>query len=153
MEANSSAPIRIVLADQDPLYDHAFIIRTEVFVEEESVDQEDEYDGFDHLSHHYLAFYQDQAAGTARWRTMPSTGRIRLERFAVLKRFRKLGVGTALMEHILSQIPGQGEVFIHSQVENKAFFERFGFQISGEPFEEAGIQHFEMKLPADRKVL
>ncbi|MEZ4774861.1 MAG: GNAT family N-acetyltransferase [Bacteroidia bacterium] len=139
-------PTHIVvgLADTDELYNHVFTIRTKVFVNEESVDQEDEYDGFDFLSNHYLAWYDGVPAGAARWRTIPATGNIRLERFAVLKAFRGKGVGEALVKKILSDVPRSKEIFIHAQVHNLGFYEKFGFVAEGEAFEEAGILHRKM---------
>ncbi|GAB4402613.1 MAG: GNAT family N-acetyltransferase [Bacteroidia bacterium] len=131
-------------ASSDELYDHVFLIRTEVFVDEVAVDQEDEYDGFDHLATHYLAWYGDIPAGTARWRTLSGSGAIRLERFAVRKPYRGLGIGSALVEAILADIPKSGQVFVHAQIHNLAFYQRFGFVEEGDEFEEAGLVHKKM---------
>lgn len=139
-------PTQIVvgLADTDELYNHVFNIRTTVFVNEVLVDQEDEYDGFDFLSNHYLAWYEGVPAGAARWRIIPVTGNIRLERFAVLKAFRGKGVGEALVKKILQDVPRSKEIFIHAQIHNLGFYEKFGFVVEGEVFEEAGILHRKM---------
>lgn len=136
--------IRVELAQTDELYNHVFLIRTQVFVEEESVDQDDEYDGFDHLSTHYLAWFDNSPAGTARWRRLSTSGKFRLERFAVLQEFRRKGVGTALAKAMMSDIPDGRYVFVHAQVHAVSFFEKMGFVSIGEVFEEAGIQHVEM---------
>lgn len=136
--------IQVQVADTDDRYNHVFLIRTQVFVDEESVDQEDEYDGFDHLSTHFLATYQGKPVGTARRRRLSNSGKIRLERFAVLKEFRRKGVGTALAQTMLADISEGQYVFVHAQVHAITFFESLGFAIEGETFEEAGIQHIKM---------
>ncbi len=139
----STHSIKVVKAETDELYNHIFIIRTSVFVEEEEVSQDDEYDGFDHLANHYLAWYGETPAGTARWRRL-NKGSFRLERFAVLPPYRRKGVGTALMEAILAELPRSFPIFVHAQVKNTAFYTKLGFQIEGEEFEEAGIPHVRM---------
>ena len=144
MSVTENSRIKVTRAETDDAYNHVFNIRTTVFVEEESIDQEDEYDGFDHLSTHYLATYDGEPAGTARWRTMPVSQKVRLERLAVLPAYREKGVGKALIEHVLAEVPKQQEVFIHVQFPNLPFYERFGFVPEGESFEEAGILHRKM---------
>lgn len=144
MSSYKSPAITVQRADTDELYNHVFTIRTTVFVEEESVDQEDEYDGFDFLANHYLASLDGIPVGAARWRTVPATGKIRLERFAVLKPYRGQGVGRALVEAIMNDVPQNREIFIHAQIHNLGFYEKFGFEAEGEDFEEAGILHKKM---------
>ncbi|MFK7922893.1 MAG: GNAT family N-acetyltransferase [Bacteroidia bacterium] len=139
--------ILVTVADSDAAFDHIFNIRTTVFVEEESVDDEDEYDGFDHLANHYLALFEDIPVGTVRWRIQPNSGKVRMERFAVLKPYRRRGVGSALMERIISDIGSNKEVYVHVQPEFHAFFASFGFVAEGEIFEEAGLDHQKMILP------
>ena len=68
-----------------------FNIREAVFVKEQEVPQEEEYDDFEESSTHFLAMVGNEPAGTARWRTTDKG--IKLERFAVLKSFRGKGVG------------------------------------------------------------
>lgn len=145
MAAVSTLPIRVQKAESDELYNHVFIIRTQVFVDEEAVSQDDEYDGFDHLAHHYLAWYGDTPAGTARWRRL-NHGSFRLERFAVLPAFRLRGVGRSLMQSILADLPEGYPIFVHAQTKNTEFYRKLGFEVEGEPFEEAGLEHVKMVL-------
>ncbi|MEO0472961.1 MAG: GNAT family N-acetyltransferase [Bacteroidota bacterium] len=144
MSVTENGRIKVTLAETDDAYNHVFNIRTTVFVEEESIDQEDEYDGFDHLSTHYLATFDGIPAGTARWRTMLVSKKVRLERLAVLPAFRGKGVGAALIRHVLAEVPKQHEIFIHVQFPNLPFYEKYGFVPEGESFEEAGILHRKM---------
>ncbi|MEM6801851.1 MAG: GNAT family N-acetyltransferase [Bacteroidota bacterium] len=146
MSKSGAKSIEVFNANTDELFNSVFIIRTEVFVDESKVDQEDEYDGFDHLSQHYLATYEGSPAGASRWRILPASQRVRLERIAVLKDYRRKGVGAALVAKMLEDIPKDAHVFGHAQAENQAFFKSLGFVAVGGEFEEAGIPHVEMQL-------
>jgi predicted GNAT family N-acyltransferase len=136
--------LRIINAQSDRDMDEVFHIRQEVFVNEQQVAPEIEYDRFEETSHHYLAFLGKEAAGTARWRKTPNG--IKLERFAVLPEFRKKGVASAIIKEILGQLPDNTNVYLHSQIQVSSLYERFGFKKEGEQFEEAGIQHYKMVL-------
>ena len=140
---SESPAIRVEIADTDSLFNHVFVIRTEVFVDESNIDQEDEYDGFDHLSTHFLAWYDNNPAGASRRRRL-NNGAMRLERFAVLAEYRGKGIGKALVHAMLSDLPAGQRVVIHSLTEKVGYYEQFGFHAEGEEFEEAGIGH--MKL-------
>lgn len=144
MFSTNVPPIVVREVSTDDAFNHVFTIRTQVFVEEEAVPQEDEYDGFDHLSRHFLAWYEGEPVGTARLRKLPVSGRVRLERFAVLKAYRRKGVGTAILQTLIASINQQTEIYVHVQLYNVAFFERNGFVVDGESFEEAGIPHVRM---------
>ena len=122
-------------------------IRHIVFVVGQKVPVEDEIDKFENESFHYLAYTNNNIAGTARWRK--TTNGIKLERFAVLKEFRGSGVGSALVEKILKDIAGDQEfnkeqIYLHAQLEAIPFYRRFGFRKEGEMFEESGILHYKM---------
>ncbi|MEO1450241.1 MAG: GNAT family N-acetyltransferase [Bacteroidota bacterium] len=144
MSEQATSRIRVVEAATDELYNHVFEIRTTVFVDGESVDQDDEYDGFDHLATHYLAYYEDTPVGAARWRKVPLNNKTRLERFAVLEAYRGKGVGRALLERVMDDVPKDREIFVHAQLHNLGFYGKFGFESEGEDFEEAGIMHRKM---------
>lgn len=148
-EDSSNQSIRVEEANTDALFNYVFTIRTEVFVDERSIDQEDEYDGFDHLSTHFLAWYGNNPAGAARRRRL-NNGSFRLERFAVLAEHRNKGVGAALVMAGLEGLPPGQLVIIHPTVETVSYFEKFGFEAIGEEFEEAGIPTMEMRyqIPA-----
>lgn len=135
--------------------EEAFAIRREVFVDEQHVRAEDEYDEFEDSSRHFLAKYQDGKGklipcGTARWRRT-SKG-VKLERFAVRKKFRGKGVGKALVKAILEDVfslqPEPIEsIYLHAQVSAMPLYESFGFKAVGPMFEECSIQHYKMVLP------
>ena len=121
-------------------------IRRDVFVEEQQVPEEDEMDTFDETSLHLLAHSGDSGfIGCAR--IMP-TGQI--GRMAVLREFRGSGIGSLLMTAALTQAKGQNfeTIFLHAQCHAEAFYTRFGFIACGDVFDEAGIAHVRMTLPA-----
>ena len=137
--------IRGILRDEELAQAHA--IRTKVFVNEQHVPVEEELDEFENSSRHYLAWLNGKAAGTARWRVTEKG--IKLERFAVLKEFRKQGVGSALVEFVLKEITDQPgfknkEIYLHSQLNAMPLYSKFGFRKIGNIFEEAGIKHYKM---------
>ena len=123
----------------------AFQIRQDVFVDEQNVDPELEYDEFEDVSQHYLVFQNDIPVATARWRETEKG--IKLERFALLKKYRKCGIGTKLLKTLMQDIlPLNKPIYLHSQVKAVNLYLREGFKISGEKFMEAGIEHYFMKF-------
>ena len=117
-------------------------IRNQVFVEEQKVDPEIEYDEFEDTSTHVIARAGSQAVGTARWRETKSG--FKLERFAVPLSSRGKGVGALLVTFILNQIEDHSHVYLNSQVSAIGFYEKFGFHAEGEVFFEADIPHRKM---------
>ena len=140
-----------VLPISNPIdLESAFAIRREVFVDEQHVSAEEEYDEFEDISTHFLARADGTPCGTARWRR--TSNGVKLERFAVLKTFRGMGVGKALvkavLEDVFSQQPEPIErIYLHAQVSAIPLYAGFGFVSIGPMFEEAGIQHYKMVLP------
>lgn len=121
----------------------AFEIRQRVFVEEQKVSREEEYDEHEDESMHYMLLVENQPAGTARWRFTNSG--IKLERFAVLPKFRNSGAGSALVKAVLSDvIPYQKQIYLHAQVAAMNLYKRASFVEEGELFYEANIPHFKM---------
>lgn len=130
-----------------------FAIRREVFVEEQNVPAEDEYDEFEDTSHHFLALLDGQPVGTARWRRT-SKG-IKLERFAVRAAARGKGAGKALVQAVLNDVFAQQpepieSIYLHAQVSAMPLYADFGFVPVGQKFDECGISHYKMVLPGKR---
>lgn len=124
--------------------DAIFAIREIVFVEEQEVDRDLEYDQFEETSEHFIALVDGTPAGTARWRKTPNG--IKLERFAVLKEYRNAGLGGKIVEAVLADLPNKNNVYLHAQLPACSLYQRFGFVAEGPQFEEAGIQHYKMVL-------
>lgn len=122
----------------------AFAIRTRVFVEEQHVDPDLEYDMYEIVSQHYLVHIPGgEAIGTARWRETEKG--IKLERFAILPEYRNRKIGSQLLKKILQDtVPLKKKIYLYAQLHAVPFYERHGFEASGKPFVEAGIQHYYM---------
>lgn len=120
-----------------------FRVRNEVFVVEQMVSREEEFDEFEQSSIHYLGTIAGRPAGTARWRI--TSGGIKLERFAVVKDLRNSGIGSAILQKVLDDvIPLNLPVYLNAQLKAIPFYERHGFKKVGDMFVEANIDHFKM---------
>jgi len=133
-------------------YSKMLAIRKEVFVIEQNVAPELEYDAYEDSSYFYLATYGGKPAGVARWRFTEKG--IKMERFAVLKAYRKKGVGSALLQTMLTEIAQRPDaegslIYLHAQVTALPLYEKFGFQAKGEKFIEADIEHYYMYKRAE----
>jgi predicted GNAT family N-acyltransferase len=126
-------------------------VREKVFIEEQGVPRELEWDQWDERCEHAVACdSKGRAIGTAR---LVPDGRI--GRMAVLVEWRRRGVGAALLEALvaLARERSMPRVTLHAQTRAAGFYRRFGFNERGGEFSEAGIAHVEMALelsPAER---
>lgn len=131
------------VSDADEL-EKVFAIRKHVFVDEQGCPPELEWEHEDE-SVHFLASVNGIPAGASRWRKTDKG--YKLERFAVLKEFRGMGVGQALVRTVLEDLPQDATyAYLHAQLAAMPLYAKFGFIKEGEQFEEAGIQHFKMEL-------
>ncbi len=120
-----------------------FAIRREVFVGEQNCPPELEWE-FEDESTHFLATVDGEPAGASRWRKTEKG--YKLERFAVLQKFRGFGVGQELVRTVLADLPADATyVYMHAQIQAVGLYEKFGFVKTGPEFEEAGIRHFKME--------
>jgi predicted GNAT family N-acyltransferase len=123
----------------------AFEIRRKVFVEEQKVSREEEYDQYEDSSIHYLVYNDDIPVGTARWRK--TVDGIKLERFAVLPEYRNSGAGTAILDKVLGDVLLLKEkIYLHAQITAINFYLKAGFVTEGDEFVEANIRHYKMEL-------
>jgi len=133
--------VQRVASDEE--FEEVFAIRKEVFVEEQGVPEIEEYDGYEPISIHYLAYVDVIPAGCARWRVTPYH-QVKLERFAVRKPWRDKGIGKAVLFKMLEEIPSNMPVILHAQESAIGFYQKAGFVAEGERFFECDIPHFRM---------
>lgn len=122
-------------------------LRRAVFVVEQKVPEDLEWDGLDGQARHLLAVVADQPAGTLRWRVVGDAGKV--ERVCVAADQRGSGLGRKLMERVLADIratPGLRRVKLGAQVSAIPFYESLGFKAYGPVFDDAGIPHRDMEL-------
>ncbi|MBV2153562.1 GNAT family N-acetyltransferase [Kitasatospora sp. SUK 42] len=127
-------------------------VRREVFIVEQNVPEELEYDEYDATSVHLLALGADGAPlGTgrlifgdqARELTGGVEGRVLLGRLAVVAAARGTGLGVELVRAIeaAGRERGAVEVELHAQVRALGFYERLGYVAEGPVYDDAGIPH------------
>tara|TARA_Y100001970_G_C14060712_1_gene764027 strand:+ start:573 stop:995 length:423 start_codon:yes stop_codon:yes gene_type:complete len=132
--------IQTVVTKKDK--DICFNIRREVFIQEQKISEKIEFDDEQINATYFLALYQDTFVGTARYRSTDIG--IKLERFAVLKPFRNLGIGKELVVYILNSIRNDTYIYLHAQESVIDFYSRLGFKRIGSQFYEAEIPHQKM---------
>ncbi|WP_078433738.1 GNAT family N-acetyltransferase [Metabacillus halosaccharovorans] len=124
-----------------------FTIRKQVFVEEQCVPLEDEFDQFDTLNglcEHILVHYNDQPVGTGRIRVVDGAGK--LERICILKPYRKFGLGKIIIKALeeIAEEKGVLQVKLHGQTQAEGFYKKLGYQTTSPIFMEDGIPHILM---------
>ena len=130
----------------------AFAIRIRVFVQEQRVPAEIELDRDDQLAVHFLALVSGKAVGTAR--VVMSHGRAKIGRMAVLKSYRRRGVGARLLKHAIATANrlNAPQIYLNAKVPVIGFYERMGFRAVGPVFDEAGIPHRKMVFGGGTKL-
>jgi len=150
-EANEPM-VRVELGRWQALAEEARQVRTEVFLDEQRIPVEMEWDELDESAVHAVARNRlGLAVGTGRLlQHAPGVGRI--GRMAVTRVLRGSNVGRDVLRTLMLAATQRGdhEVMLHAQRTAQGFYARLGFVPRGEPFEEAGIVHIEMHrtLPA-----
>ncbi len=141
-------PVHIVRWQDEA--DKLRFIRTVVFIQEQQVPVELEWDEFDAVGIHALAFNSEgQPIGTARLLPDGHIGRM-----AVLKQWRGMGVGRAILQAILHELIQRraSKAILNAQISAVGFYEKFGFRSEGAVFLEANIPHIKMILPLEKHV-
>jgi predicted GNAT family N-acyltransferase len=124
----------------------ALAIRLRVFVREQGVPEEIEWDDDDRRAIHFLALVSGKAVGTAR--LVMRRGGAKIGRMAVLKSYRRKGIGKKLLKRSIETANRRGaqKIYLHAQVPVIGFYETRGFRCVGPVFKEAGISHRKMIL-------
>ena len=125
-------------------------LRESVFVHEQGVRIEEEWDEWDAVSDHAIVFgTSGLAVGTGRLLPPePATpGEARIGRMAVLKESRGSGAGMALLDALVALAAARGleTLVLHAQTQALGFYQRCGFVAEGPEFIEANIPHFTMR--------
>jgi predicted GNAT family N-acyltransferase len=150
MRLNRDAPAMtyIEIGDWLLMQHAAHVVRTAVFVHEQGIAPEDEWDADDATSLHAVLFdVNGQALGNARL-LQPTANVAKVGRMAVLRDARGRGFGARMLRALLSETRRRGnkEVRLSAQRTAEGFYASHGFVVAGEPFDEVGIPHVEMRL-------
>lgn len=122
-------------------------IRTVVFVSEQNVPLEREVDKYENVTENFLAFVNGVALATIRYREIKNAT-VKVERLAVLKQARKLGLGFKLMNFVIKEAKKQKyeKIKLSAQDYTVGFYEKLGFKIVGDSYLDANIKHYDMYL-------
>lgn len=137
----STDSIKIIATSWPKHVDELKVIRRHVFIEEQNVPEELEWDEYDESSTHFLAMDDDRAVAVARLKPDGQIGRM-----AVLAEYRHQGIGSRLLAFVLKFAAGKnlGQVYLHAQTSAIPFYEKHGFIAQGAIFYEANIPHLGM---------
>jgi predicted GNAT family N-acyltransferase len=144
--AHEGAIYHYKLVDSESELKDVFRIRRRVFITEQNIPPNLEYDEDDRTALHALAKNREKAIGTARALFL-SNNRAKLERLAVLKSFRGRGIGRGIISFFEREMKNYGikKVILHAQCRATTFYESCGYQKTGTPFWEVGIKHVKMQ--------
>jgi predicted GNAT family N-acyltransferase len=117
-------------------------VRRKVFIEEQNVPEELEWDEFDKDCVHILVTDNNIPVACGR---MKSDGQI--GRMAVLQPYRNFGIGTEILKACLVYAKNHNinNIYLHAQTSAIGFYEKQGFEASSEEFMDANIPHKTMK--------
>jgi predicted GNAT family N-acyltransferase len=121
-------------------------IRDKVFIQEQKVTPQLEWDGMDEKAIHFLVFNDKAAIGCAR--AIVIKDHMQLGRMAVLKEYRGQGIGTALIEKAMTtaKLNQLSAIYISAQCHAIDFYKKFGFEVTSDIYLDAEIPHRDMTL-------
>lgn len=136
---------KIVTEEQD--LQKVFEIRKEIFVKEQKVAEEEEFDEFDSLDadcDHILVYYENKPVGVGRIRAVEGIGK--LERICILKSYRKYGLGKTVVKSLeeIALEKGLTRAKLHGQTHAEGFYRKLGYETASDEFMEDGILHYLM---------
>ncbi|AKO64984.1 hypothetical protein VI34_03850 [Methylophilales bacterium MBRSG12] len=121
-------------------------LRTEVFIKEQNIPEELEWDKDDEDAHHVGILSNDILIAYAR---VLIKQKIHIGRMAVRKKYRRLGMGSFLLSNIINQVDSwqySKKIMLSAQEQAIPFYEKNLFQIRGNKYLDAGIIHYDMEL-------
>ena len=116
-------------------------IRTSVFIKEQHVPVELEWDEFDNDSTHILAYYDNKPVATARLLNDGHIGRM-----AVIKAYRNRKIGQNMLKYILKLAKNKSmqKIELSAQEHAVEFYKKYGFSVTSDVYLDAGIPHYDM---------
>jgi predicted GNAT family N-acyltransferase len=133
-----------IATTQKHFYDQV-IVRKEVFIIEQQVPINEEFDIHDCEAIQFIAYDNEKAIGAARIRLLPD--KVKVERVCVLKEYRKYGVGKLMMttiEDYTKEHTTLKKLGLNAQLTALPFYQKLGYQEYGDIFLDANIEHKSM---------
>ncbi|MDD3107229.1 MAG: GNAT family N-acetyltransferase [Bacilli bacterium] len=133
-----------ICTTKDQIIDH-FMIRKIVFVDEQKVTMEEEFDLVEKERIMFVMYDDAKPIGAARIYIQGNKAKI--QRVCILKEYRFMGYGYSLMEELHQYCDAQAikETYLDAQIHAIAFYEKCGYISYGELFYDARIPHYHMK--------
>jgi predicted GNAT family N-acyltransferase len=143
---SESSRVKVIAIESPADLQQAHAIRRRVFVEEQNVPEELETDADDERAFHALAFLDGVAIGCGRMLEHEG-GEVKIGRMAVLREFRKTGVGAHILRFLIERARERGlrRAILHAQLTAEGFYLKEGFRPVGGVFDEGGIAHRKME--------
>ncbi len=134
--------MNVVYGTWQALQTDASLVRQQVFIEEQKIPPQEEWDIADQTAIHFVVYQAEQVIATARLVDQNKIGRV-----AVLKPYRNLGVGTFLLQFIIDYAQQQQRSYLQlsAQIQALSFYENLGFCAEGETYLDCNIPHQTMK--------
>jgi predicted GNAT family N-acyltransferase len=127
------------------LCNEAFRLRREVFIIEQNVPPDEEFDADDFTAHHVVAIHSGEVCGTLR--VIYAEDYVKIGRVVVAIPWRGKGIAGAMLRYALDEHvhARDGRFHLAAQSDKMALYERFGFKAYGDEFLDVAIPHFNMK--------
>lgn len=127
------------------LCNEAFKLRRAVFIVEQKVPGDEEFDAFDLIAHHVVAIADGEVCGTLR--IIHAEEHVKIGRVAVGNAWRGHGVASAMITYAMNEHRSvrENRFYLTAQSDKIALYERFGFVAFGDEFPDGGMPHLAMK--------
>lgn len=125
------------------LCNEAFRLRRAVFVTEQKVPEEEEFDADDLTATHVIAIADGEVCGTLR--IIRDDEDIKIGRVVVAIFARGRGVASAMISHAMGLQPAGSRFYLTAQTDKTSLYEKFGFVAFGDIFDDGGMPHIAMK--------
>ena len=146
-------PVEILIKPWQEAAQEAYLIRKQVFIEEQGVPEDMELDEHDPLAKHALVYQDGLCVGTGRLVRLDND-HAQIGRMAVLSAYRNQSIGTAILSRLIALAKAEGilVLVLHSQISALPFYAKFGFVAEGPIYDEAGIPHRNMILLLEKTI-
>lgn len=137
----SANVVELHIANWDKDKEAISMIRREVFIKEQQVPEDMEWDDMDDCSTHLLITVDEHPVATARLTPDGQVGRM-----SVLKKYRNRGLGQMMLDYLIQHYGTDNRLFLHAQKHALEFYRKTGFVVHGDEYMEAGIPHVTMVM-------
>lgn len=137
----------VCTGDWASLGDAAAAVRTAVFVDEQGIAREDEWDAADAEAVHAVIFNRFKAPVATGRLLYDASGAAFIGRMAAIRAVRGMGLGQTVIGALeaVARARGDVEIQLSAQRSVEGFYRRLGYVVDGEPYDEVGIPHIRMR--------